>query len=179
MTEAQEKLSSEQEQFRDRSQTLKNTDLTSPVNGIVKNIRMNTIGGVIKSGETLIEILPTDTEQVTEVKISPTDIAFVQVGQAANIKLDAYDYTIFGHLQGKVSYISPDTLIEESRNGPMPFYRVQLKVDTTQPRLGRSREIQIVAGMTAMVEIKAKNRTVLSYLTKPITKVLAESMGER
>jgi adhesin transport system membrane fusion protein len=128
MTEAQEKLSSEQEQFRDRSQTLKNTDLTSPVNGIVKNIRMNTIGGVIKSGETLIEILPTDTEQVTEVKISPTDIAFVQVGQAANIKLDAYDYTIFGHLQGKVSYISPDTLIEESRNGPMPFYRVQLKV---------------------------------------------------
>ena len=179
MTEAQEKLSSEQEQFRDRSQTLKNTDLTSPVNGIVKNIRMNTIGGVIKSGETLIEILPTDTEQVTEVKISPTDIAFVQVGQAANIKLDAYDYTIFGHLQGKVSYISPDTLIEESRNGPMPFYRVQLKVDTTRPRLGRSREIQIVAGMTAMVEIKAKNRTVLSYLTKPITKVLAESMGER
>ena len=179
MTEAQEKLSSEQEQFRDRSQTLKNTDLTSPVNGIVKNIRMNTIGGVIKSGETLIEILPTDTEQVTEVKISPTDIAFVQVGQAANIKLDAYDDTIFGHLQGKVSYISPDTLIEESRNGPMPFYRVQLKVDTTQPRLGRSREIQIVAGMTAMVEIKAKNRTVLSYLTKPITKVLAESMGER
>jgi adhesin transport system membrane fusion protein len=61
----------------------------------------------------------------------------------------------------------------------MPFYRVQLKVDTTQPRLGRSREIQIVAGMTAMVEIKAKNRTVLSYLTKPITKTLSESLGER
>ena len=79
--------------------------------------------------------------------------------------------------QGAVN--NPDTLIEESRNGPMPFYGVQLKVDTTQTRLGRSREIQIVAGMTAMVEIKAKNRTVLSYLTKPITKVLAESMGER
>ncbi len=179
MTEAQEKLSSEQEQLRDRSQTLKNTDLISPVNGIVKNIRMNTIGGVIKSGETLIEILPTDAEQVTEVKISPTDIAFIQLGQVANIKLDAYDYTIFGYLQGKVSYISPDTLIEETRNGRMPFYRVQVQVDDKQPRRGRSRDIQIVAGMTATVEIKVKNRTVLSYLTKPITKTLNESLGER
>lgn len=179
MTEAQEKLSSEQEQLRDRSQTLKNTDLISPVNGIVKNIRMNTIGGVIKSGETLIEILPTGAEEVTEVKISPADIAFINVGQAANIKLDAYDYTIFGHLQGKVHYISPDTLTEETRNGPMPFYRVQVKIDLTQPRLGRDRDIRVVPGMTATVEIKAKDRTVLSYLTKPITKTLNESMGER
>lgn len=179
MTEAQEKLSSEQEQLRDRSQTLKNTDLMSPVNGIVKNIRMNTIGGVIKSGETLIEILPTEAEQITEVKISPTDIGFIRVGQAANIKLDAYDYTIFGHLQGKVHYISPDTLTEETRNGPMPFYRVQVWMDLAKPRFGRNRDIRVVPGMTAMVEIKATDRTVLSYLTKPITKTFNESLGER
>lgn len=179
MTETQEKLSSEQEQLRDRSQVLKHTNMLSPVNGVVKNIRVNTIGGVIKGGETLIEILPTDVAQVVEVKISPADIAFIKVGQAAKVKLDAYDYTIFGSLDGLVSYISPDTLTEETRNGPMPFYRVQVKLNDSQANVGRSAEIQIVAGMTAMIEIKAKDRTVLSYLTKPITKTLAESLGER
>ncbi|PTQ91325.1 HlyD family efflux transporter periplasmic adaptor subunit [Agitococcus lubricus] len=179
MTETQEKLSSEQEQLRDRSQVLEHTDMTSPVNGMVKNIRMHTIGGVIKGGETLIEILPTDVDQVTEVKVSPADIASVKLGQHASVKLDAYDYTIFGSLQGTVSYISPDTLVEETRNGPMPFYRVHVRIDLHSPREGRNKDIQIVPGMTAMVEIKSQDRTVLSYLTKPITKTLNQSLGER
>ena len=179
MTEAQEKLNSELEQLRDRSQTLKNTELTSPVNGIIKNIRVHTIGGVLKSGETLMEILPTEASQIIEVKISPADIAFIKVGQPANIKLDAYDYSIFGQLQGRISYVSPDTLTEETRNGPMPYYRVQVWIDLAQPRHGRNGEIRVVPGMTASVEIKARDRTVLSYLTKPITKTLQESMGER
>lgn len=178
MTEAQEKLSSEQEQLRDRNQMLEHTNMISPVNGIIKNIRMNTIGGVIKTGETLIEVLPTDVEQVTEVKISPADIAFIKLGQFATVKLDAYDYTIFGSLIGHVRYISPDTLTDETRNGPVSFYRVQVKIDEKQPRMGRNQEIQIFPGMTATVEIKAKDRTILSYLTKPITKTLNESMGE-
>lgn len=178
MTKAQEELDTEVEQLRDRAQVLEEKRLLAPTEGKVKNIKVTTIGGVVKPGEVILQILPTSSDLVVEAKISPADIAYVKEGQDATVKLDAYDYSIFGAMTGTVSYISPDTLIEQTPKGEEAYYRV-LIVITGAEFEGRSDEIVIKPGMTASVDIKAMERTVLSYLTKPITKTLSEGLGER
>lgn len=178
MTRAQEELQSEQEQLRDRTQVLQEKRLVSPTDGKVNNIRITTIGGVVKPGETIMEILPTDSDLVVEAKVKTSDIADVKEGQTASVKLDAYDYSIFGAMTGEVVYISPDTLIEKTQQGDRPYYRVQIRISGAEFK-GRGDDIVIRPGMTASVDIKAKQRSVLSYLTKPITKTLSEGLGER
>ena len=179
MTKAQEELSSQNEQLRDRKQVLDHTELRAPTAGVVKNVKLTTLGGVVKPGDVVLEILPTDGDLVVEAKISPSDIATVAIGQYANVKIDAYDYSVFGSMKGEVSYISADTLTEETRQGPQSYYRVLIRIKGAEftPTSGES--IQPRPGMTASVEIKARERTVLSYLTKPITKTLNQSLGER
>lgn len=178
MTKAQEELDTELEQLRDSLQVLEEKRLLSPTEGKIKNINVTTIGGVVKPGETIIQILPTSSDLVIDAKISPADIAYVKEGQDATVKLDAYDYSIFGAMNGTVNYISPDTLMEQTPKGEEPYYRV-LIVITGAEFEGRKDKIVIKPGMTASVDIKAMERTVLSYLTKPITKTLSEGMGER
>jgi adhesin transport system membrane fusion protein len=178
MTKAQEELDTELEQLRDRAQVLQEKRLMAPTEGKVKNINITTIGGVVKPGEVIMEILPTSSDLIVEAKVSPGDIAYVKEGQEATVKLDAYDYSIFGAMNGNVTYISPDTLIEKTPKGDEPYYRVQVVI-TGAEFAGRGDEIVIKPGMTASVDIKAMERTVLSYLTKPITKTLSEGMGER
>ncbi len=178
LTRAQEELQSEQEQLRDRSQVLQEKRLFAPTEGKVNNIRVTTIGGVVKPGEVIMEILPTDSDLVVEAKVSPADIAYVKEGQTASVKLDAYDYSIFGAMNGEVVYISPDTLMEQTRDGEKPYYRVQIRISGAEFD-GRASDIVIRPGMTASVDIKAMERSVLSYLTKPITKTLSEGLGER
>lgn len=178
MTKAQEELDAELEQLRDRAQVLQEKRLMAPTEGKVKNINITTIGGVVKPGEVIMEILPTSSDLIVEAKVSPGDIAYVKEGQEATVKLDAYDYSIFGAMNGNVTYISPDTLIEKTPKGDEPYYRVQVVI-TGAEFAGRGDEIVIKPGMTASVDIKAMERTVLSYLTKPITKTLSEGMGER
>ena len=179
MTKAQEDLNTQTEQLRDRSQVLEHTELSAPVEGIVKNVRVTTLGGVVRPGDVVLEILPTDSALIAEAKVSPTDIAFINLGDAARVKLDAYDYSIFGAMTGEVSYISADTLTEETRQGPQSYYRVHVRIQGTEIKGGKGLEIQVRPGMTANVEIKAMERTVLSYLTKPISKTVSQSMGER
>ncbi len=178
MTKAQEELDTEIEVLRDSLQVLEEKRLLSPTEGKINNINVTTIGGVVKPGETIMQILPTSSDLVIDAKVSPADIAYVQEGQSATVKLDAYDYSIFGAMNGTVNYISPDTLIEQTPKGEEPYYRV-LIVITGAEFEGREDEIVIKPGMTASVDIKAMERTVLSYLTKPITKTLSEGMGER
>lgn len=178
MTKAQEELDTELEQLRDSLQVLEEKRLLSPTEGKIKNINVTTIGGVVKPGETIMQILPTSSDLVIDAKISPADIAYVKEGQDATVKLDAYDYSIFGAMNGTVNYISPDTLMEQTPKGEEPYYRV-LIVITGAEFEGRKDKIVIKPGMTASVDIKAMERTVLSYLTKPITKTLSEGMGER
>lgn len=179
MTRAQEDLSTQAEQLRDRSQVLVQTELLAPLDGIVNSIKISTIGGVVRQGETIIEVLPTGNNLIAEAKISPSDIAFVAVGQDASVKLDAYDASIFGALHGKVSYISPDVLSEETRQGTNIFYRVRIRLTGTEFKGEKANEIQLRPGLTASVEIKAMERSVLSYLTKPLLKTLDQSLGER
>lgn len=178
MTKTQEELDAELEQLRDRAQVLEEKRLMAPTEGKVKNINVTTIGGVVKPGEIIMQILPTSSDLVVEAKVSTADIAYIKKGQDATVKLDAYDYSIFGAMDGKVSYISPDTLMEQTAQGEEPYYRV-LIVITGSEFDGRQDEIVIKPGMTASVDIKARERTVLSYLTKPITKTLSEGLGER
>lgn len=178
MTKAQEDLQAEEQQMRDRSQVLQEKRLDAPTDGKVNNIKVTTIGGVVKPGEVIMELLPTSSDLIVEAKIKPADIAYVKEGQHANVKLDAYDYSIFGAMNGVVTYISPDTLMEQTQKGEQPYYRVQIKISDAQ-YAAKAKDIIIKPGMTASVEIKAMERTVLSYLTKPITKTFSEGLGER
>ncbi|WP_201574801.1 HlyD family efflux transporter periplasmic adaptor subunit [Psychrobacter sp. H8-1] len=178
MTKAQEELDTELEQLRDHSQVLEETKLFAPTDGKVNNILITTIGGVVKPGEVIMEILPTSSDLIVEAKVTPVDVAYVKEQQAATVKLDAYDYSIFGAMNGTVTYISPDTLMEQTPKGEEPYYRVQIKI-TGAEFAERSDEIVIKPGMTASVDIKAQERSVLSYLTKPITKTFSEGLGER
>ena len=179
MTKAQEDLNTQQELLRDRIQVLEHTELISPANGIVNNVRATTLGAVLRAGDTVLEISPTDGDLIAEAKVNPSDIAFVEVGQTAFVKLDAYDSSIFGALTGQVIYVSPDSLTEDSKQGPTSFYRVHVLVKEAEFKGNKTKEIQMRPGLTATVEIKARERTVLSYLTKPISKTLSYSMGER
>ena len=178
MTKAQEELNTELEQLRDHSQVLEEKKLFAPTDGTVKNILVTTIGGVVKPGEIIMEILPTSSDLIVEAKVSPVDIAYVNEQQVASVKLDAYDYSIFGAMTGNVVYISPDTLMEQTPKGEEPYYRIQIKI-TGAELVGRRDEIVIKPGMTASVDIKARQRSVLSYLTKPLTKTFSEGLGER
>ncbi|MGO2279202.1 MULTISPECIES: HlyD family efflux transporter periplasmic adaptor subunit [unclassified Psychrobacter] len=178
MTKAQEELDTELEQLRDRAQVLEEKRLMAPTEGKIKNINVTTIGGVVKPGEIIMQILPTSSDLVIDAKVSPADIAYVKEGQEATVKLDAYDYSIFGAMKGTVNYISPDTLMEKTPEGEEPYYRVLIVINGAEFK-GRGDEIVIKPGMTASVDIKAMERTVLSYLTKPITKTLSEGLGER
>lgn len=178
MTKAQEELDTELEQLRDRLQVLDEKRLLSPTEGKINNINVTTIGGVVKPGEVIMRILPTSSDLIIDAKVSPADIAYIKEGQDATVKLDAYDYSIFGAMTGTVSYISPDTLMEKTPKGEEPYYRVLIVITGAEFK-GREDKIVIKPGMTASVDIKAMERTVLSYLTKPITKTLSEGLGER
>jgi adhesin transport system membrane fusion protein len=179
MTKAQEELSTQTEQLRDRRQLLEHTELVAPVDAVVNNIRVNTLGGVVRPGDTILELLPFSDDLIVEAKVPTADIAFVAVGQEAAIKIDAYDASIYGGLLGKVSYISPDVLKEETQQGVVFYYRVRIEITSAEFKGARSDDIKLRPGLSAMVEIKAAERSILSYLTKPITKTLSQSLGER
>ena len=179
LTKAQEELNTQEEQLRDRRQMLEHTELVAPTDGLVKNIFFTTVGGVLRPGETMMELVPTSSDLVVEAKISPADIAYVQVGQPAKVKLDAYDYSIFGAMNGEVSYISPDTLEENTAQGKKPYYRALVLIREAEFKSQNAENIEIRPGMTANIDIKARERTVFSYLTKPVTKTLGQAFGER
>jgi adhesin transport system membrane fusion protein len=162
-----------------RKKQLQGTIIKAPVKGIVKSVRLTTIGGVIRPGEDVMEIVPIDDDLLIEAKVAPQDIGFLEIGLDVSVKIEAYDYTIYGDLDGVLSYISADTLDDDTQNGELPFYRVHIR---TQGRRFSGRpdaELEILPGMTATVEVKTGKNTVLSYLLKPIIKTLKESMGER
>ncbi len=187
MTKAQEDLSTQNEQLKDRTQVLEHTELLAPMDAVVNSIKVTTIGGVVKPGETVIELLPTGDELIAEAKIPPTDMAFIAIGQSASIKIDAYDSAIFGGLQGTVDYISADALFADKAspgvpigpNNPPIYYIVRVRITGNEFHGEKSREIKMRPGLTANVEIKALERSVLSYLTKPITKTFGQAFGER
>ncbi len=150
---------------------LDRTALISPMRGVVNNLAVTTIGGVVRSGEEIMQIIPLDDELFVEAKIKPKDIAQVRMGQKATIKLSAYDYTIYGALQGDVHLVSADTFKDERSSAPDgdPHYKVTVRVDMSN-LTERQREIEIRPGMQATVELYTGEKTVLQYLLKPLYK---------
>lgn len=180
MTKAEEDLASQEQLLADRSIILERTEIRAPTDGIVRNIRITTIGARVRPSDVVLEMLPTDGELIIEAKLKPADFSFIHVGSNASVKLDAYDYSIYGVLQGKVHFVSPDALTEQTREGERVYYRVQIKID--EPFLSLSKgdkKIEIQPGMTSQVEIRTGEMSALAYLSKPITKTFAEAFSER
>ena len=150
---------------------LNRTVLTSPMRGIVNTLSVTTIGGVVRPGEEILQIIPLDEELFVEARVQPKDIAGVLPGQEATVKLSAYDYTIYGTLKGKVTLISADTFKDERARDPSgnPHYKVTLQVDTAH-LTERQASLQIRPGMQASVELHTGTKTVLQYLLKPLYK---------
>ena len=180
LSKAQEDLAGLEQIMAQRKDQLQHTVLASPMDGVVRNIRITTRGGVARPGEEIMQIVPVEDDLLVEAKVKPSDIAFLKPGLPTTVKLDAYDYTIYGSLQGTVTYISADTMSDETRsaNEP-PYYRVQVKTRVSDMVQHGPKPIEIQPGMTASVEIKTGSNTVWKYLTKPVTKTLNESLAER
>jgi adhesin transport system membrane fusion protein len=179
LAKAQEDLAGVLQILAQRKEQLGYTEIRAPMDGIVRNVRLTTLGGVAKPGEEIMQIVPLNDDMIIEAKVKPADIAFIRPGLLANVKLDAYDYTIYGSLTGEVIYISADTLNEEVRGNEQPYYRVQIKTRAQNLVSRGNQRIDIQPGMTATVEIKTGSNTVWRYLSKPITKTISESLGER
>ncbi|MQQ09775.1 HlyD family efflux transporter periplasmic adaptor subunit [Epibacterium sp. SM1979] len=162
-------LTSHRQELRIASDQLSRTVITSPMQGVVNNMAVTTIGGVIRPGEEIFEIIPLGEELFVEGRVKPENIASVQTGQDATIKLSAYDYTIYGSLKGKVDFVSADTFEDERDPRGEPYYRVTVKVDRGS-FTDRQREIEIRPGMRSIVELQTGSKTVLQYLLKPLYK---------
>ncbi len=175
----EEELEGVKQAIVQRRRQLEEKTIAAPINGIVKDIRITSEGGVIRPGEEIMEVVPVEKEFLVEAKLSPADIGFVSIGQVASVKVDAFDYTIYGDLQGQVSYISADTLDEKSPQGDIPYYKMHVITDGSKFSGKSDKALQIIPGMTATVEVQTGKNTILNYLLKPITKTFEESMGER
>jgi adhesin transport system membrane fusion protein len=180
-TETEEELVAAQQTLAQRERSLQSANLVAPANGIVKNVRLTTVGGVLAPGDEVLQIVPTEDRLIVEAQVPPRDIAYVRQGQEARVNFDAYDYTIYGAADGRVVYISPDTLSEEGPDGRVnTYYRVNLEVDISNLRPRREGEvIDLQPGMTATADIKTGEQTVFEYLTKPLLKTSHQAMRER
>jgi adhesin transport system membrane fusion protein len=162
-----------------RDDAVKRTTLVSPVNGLVKQIRTNTVGGVVAGGAPLMEIVPVGDKVLVEMRVKPADIGFLRVGQAAEVKLTAYEFTVYGSMSGKVVTISPDALgdPERAQAPDGTWYRALVVADRSSLQAG-GKPLAAIPGMTGTVEVNVGERTVLSYLLRPMLKA-REAFQER
>ena len=164
--------------YKQRQEALAATIIRAPMSGSIKNIRITTMGAVLKAGDELLQIVPSDEPLLIEVRIYSKDVAFVRPGLRANVKLDAYDSSIYGALEGEVVYVSPDTIDEDLRQNEDPYYRAQVKITQLPERKGIE-PIEVIPGMTATAEIITGHRTVAQYILKPLRRGSAEALTER
>ena len=156
------------------------TLVRSPVNGVVKTIANKTPGGVVQPGTPMAEIVAVEDSLLIEARIRPQDIAFVSVGQKATVKLAAYDYSIYGGIEGKLVYVSADSIQPQAQPGlaPEPYYVAHVR--TVKPGVEyRGKMLPVIPGMTGQVDILTGRRSVLYYLLKPVNKILERSLTER
>lgn len=152
------------------------TDIRSPVAGIVNKLHTNTVGGVVRAGEPLVEITPVEDSLRVEVRVPPKDIAFVHPDQKALVKITAYDFTIYGGLEGRVEIISSDSIKDQETKDS--YYLVTVRTNETVLRKGKE-SLPIIPGMVAQVDIVTGKKSVLDYILKPIVKAKQEALRER
>lgn len=164
--------------LKQRQEALAATIITAPMSGAVKNVGVTTIGAVLKSGEELLQIVPSDEPLLIEARVYSKDVAFVRPGLHANVKLDAYDFTVYGSLAGEVVYVSPDTIDVDLKNNEDPYYRALVKINKIPERPSVD-PLEIIPGMTATIEIITGHKTVAQYMLKPLRRGSAEALTER
>ena len=151
------------------------TEIQSPIDGVVKNMRYHTIGGVVQGGEPIMEIVPLREDLVIEARLNPVDRGYVEVGQAAVVKISSYDFVRYGGLDGTVATIAPDATLDDSGE---PYFHVVVRTDKSYLG-GEAGELPITPGMQATVDIHTGEKTVLEYLIKPVLKLRHEAFRER
>lgn len=179
LTKMNEELSTKEQELADKTVTLERSEINASMDAIVKNIVITTKGAKVRPGDIILELVPVDDRLIIEAKLSPSDISFIKIGQNAAVKLDAYDYSIYGIFNGKVAYISPDTLKEKTSEGEKLYFRVQIELNQQQIMSKIGKEINLTPGMTAQIDIITGDRSVLTYLTKPIIKTFSEAFHEK
>jgi adhesin transport system membrane fusion protein len=192
----EEEISGQPFKIQERRNLLDHAVLTSPVDGVVKVLRLNTVGGVLRSGDELMHISPSQGGHVIEAKINPSDIGELRIGLPVTLKIDAFDYSVYGVLHGTLSYISSDTLSENSPTGTaQTYYRIQVQLNPikegelhsvtagSSPTSVRSshhlNSNDLKPGMTATLDIRTRSRSVMQYLAKPVQKAFAGALHER
>ncbi|MDQ7076063.1 MAG: HlyD family efflux transporter periplasmic adaptor subunit [Gammaproteobacteria bacterium] len=179
LTTVEDELSQNEQILKQRQEQLDSCLFIAQVPGIVKNIRMTTVGGVLRAGEEMMQIIPVDDQLIIEAKVSPSDIAQIRKGLESNIRFDPFDYTIHGGVTGKVTYVSADTLKEETAKGTEIYYRVHIVPDSNPVTTTTGKVLEVLPGMTTQVDIRTGDRTLMNFLLKPLRKTLSESFGER
>lgn len=173
LSEVNAKLSTLSEGSTALEDRVKQTEIRSPVNGTIKQLKVNTVGGVVQPGKDLIELVPSDDALLLEARVLPRDIAFLRPGQKALVKFTAYDFAVYGGLDATLEQISADSVVDEKGNAYF-VVRVRTLSNTIGPQ-----KLPIIPGMVAEVDILTGKKTVLSYLLKPILRAKAKAMTER
>lgn len=177
LAEKEAELAALQQIMTAREDQFRRTVVRAPMRGTVKNIEVTTVGGVIQPGTEIMEIVPLEDRLLVEAKIRPKDVAFLHPGLPAKVKITAYDYSIYGGLEGVLEHISADTITDEKTGDT--FYRVRVRTDKAFLEDSNGERLPIIPGMTATVEVLTGEKTVLDYILKPVLKVRDRAMRER
>ena len=165
-------LSQREQKFDDN---LARTIIRSPVDGVIKTLHVTTIGGVLRAGQTVVDVVPLDDRLIVEAKLHTQDIGYVEAGQSASIKLTSADALRFGVMNGIVTNVSPDTLVTEKGE---PYYKV--RIETEKDRFQRGDlQYRLFPGMQVIASISTGSRTVIEYLTDPFLNSMSGALGER
>lgn len=182
LAKLEDELTASANKLSERQNVLRHTDLVSPMDGVVKVVRVTTVGGVLRSGDELLQISPADDELLVEIKVNPTDVGQLDSGMPVTLRFDAFDSMIFGKVSGVLRYISPDTLSEQGQGGQtQTYYRalVALKWKEFDEPGARVRAQDIKPGMTATADVLTGERSLLNFIMKPITRAFSGALIQR
>ncbi|HHK6004759.1 TPA: HlyD family type I secretion periplasmic adaptor subunit [Neisseria subflava] len=186
LLQAESDLAQSKENVAMRADPVERSQIRAPMRGIVKGIKVTTIGGVVNAGEDIMQIVPVDDKLLVEAYIRPQDIAFIRAGQPALVKVSAYDYSIYGGLEGKVTLVGADTVSNSMQNRAndlkldpnQVYYRVLVQTENNSLKDKNGKPMPIIPGMVATVDIKTGEKTIFQYLIKPITR-MKQALSER
>lgn len=184
LVQSESELAQAKENMAMRADPVDRSLVRAPMRGIVKDIKINTVGGVVNAGQDIMTIVPLDDKLLVEAYINPRDVAFIHPGLPAVVKISAYDYAIYGGLDGKVTLISPDTMSNQARTDQLKldpnqvYYRILVQTDGNNLKDKNGKSLPIIPGMIATVDVKTGEKTVFQYLIKPITR-MKQAMQER
>ena len=183
LAKLEDDLSNSRYKRDEKENILKHTDLSSPMDGVIKLVRVSTVGGVLKPGDELMQISPVEDELLIEIKVNPADVGALKPSLPTTLRFDAFDSSIYGNVQGTLRYISPDTLTEQGAGGQSQiYYRALVALDwaaTQKHSSGRIQAKDIKPGMTATADVLTGKRSVLTYLIKPISRAFSGALTQR